>query len=260
MLSYRELFKDLNFTDNIINNLDILSSRKVLNLNPYKDNNSNEYLKSELKSDETYNVSLTISSKLNCETYLLGIQDNNNNIYHCILSILDDEYITNTKNIQNKDAEFLRLKLISDIDEKYSNIKYIKEFKKIINNEILVNNNIFLYLSIYFKMNFYILDNSKLLKYGNDYEKIIILERRESYYFPVINKNTRYFEKSDIEELDKSSIFVDSIVNKNQYNTMKLSEIQNIALDKGISIVKKNKKGDKDINKTKKELIIEIAP
>ena len=258
MLSYKELFSEFKFSKNVISNLDILASRKVLNLNPYKDNNLHSYIKSDIKKNNTYEVPELINNNINYELFLLGICSDNNNIYHCILSILDEEYITNTDNIKNKDAEFFRLKLIADLDENYSTFKYIKEINKILNNDILVNNNIFLYLSLYLSKTIYIIENNNIFKYGDNYEKSIILLKKEYYYFPIINSIFKIFDSNELDNINKLSKLIEKISVTVSYNKMSLIQIQDIAKSKDIIITKKNKKGDKYIKKTKNDLIKEI--
>ena len=238
MLSYNEILTELGFSKNIITNLDKLSSRKVFDINPYKDNNLHTYVESDIKKNNTYEVPELINNNFNYELFLLGVSTDNNNIYHCILSILDDEYIINTDNLKNNDAEFLRLKLISDLDEKFSDFKYIIEIKKILNNEILVSNNIFLYLSLYLSNTFYIIENNNVLKYGNDYEKSIIFLKKENCYFPIISKKIKIFDSIELDKISNLSKLIEKINIPLSYKKMSLLQIQEIAKSKNIIIIK----------------------
>ena len=255
MLSYKTILAKLDFKENVINNMDCHISKKVLNINPYSDNNSHKYLEDTYKENNTYKISELIKTEFNDDLFLLSLTKDNN-LYHCILSIFDNEYITNTKNVQNKDSEFLRLKLISDLDENYRDINGIKEYKNILNKIILVNNKIFLYLSVYFKLSFFIVEENKIYKYGDKYTTAIIFYLKNNYYYPVISNNKKIFEIDKLNQIDNNSTLISKVKNNNII--LSLIEIQNIAKEKNINIMKKNKKGDKEIKKTKKELLNEI--
>lgn len=250
MLSYKSILTELGFKENVINNMDCHISRKVLNINPYSDNNSYKYLE-----NNTYKISELIQTEFNNDLYLLSL-NKDNNLYHGILSIFDNEYITNTKQIQNKDAEFLRLKLISDLDEKYRDINGIQEYNYILNKNILVNNKIFLFLSVYFKLSFFIVEENKIYKYGDKYTTAIIFQKQNNFYYPVISNNKKIFEIDKLSKIDNDSTLITKIKNSNII--LSLIEIQNIAKENKINIMKKNKNGNKEIKKTKKELLNEI--
>ena len=159
----------------------------------------------------------------------------------------------------------LKYKMAIDLDKENLYEKYNyrhKRFKKtdlqnsLIENDRVLHKFFYNYLADYFSINLIEIDD-KICKYINSYNKlrysILIYKNQNKYH---IRYRNNYESLKENEFLSKHYILKKK--KKNNINKLKLAELQNMAISKGIDIKKMGKK--QKINKTKSELINEIFP
>ena len=199
------------------------------------------------------------------EFYIL----NTSSIFESLLALFDDEYYKEQDNINKKYADFLRIKLLTDLDERFSNLKNKNKVRNILDLRTEINDELFYYLKEFFGVSIFIIkQNTKLIKkytYDENNNCVFIINI-DSKYYPIIgkkeNQNIRIYNNDFIDKYDlfKNCKEFTDIKTEDNNNLTKLSlvEIQEKAKEYKINIMKLNKKGDKEIKKTKKELINEI--
>lgn len=265
MLETKIILESLGCKKNIISKVSNFEKNKVINLNPYNNNNSYNYI------DEKNNQKilplpdfLKILESEN-EFYIL----NTTSIFECLLALFDDEYYKEQDNINKKYSDFLRIKLLTDLDERFSNLKNKNKVRNILDLRTEVNDELFYYLKEFFGVSIFVIkQNTKLIKKYtfDENNNCVFLIDIDSKYYPIIgkieNKNVRIFNNDFTDKYDlfkKCKEFTDiKSEDNNNFNKLSLVEIQEKAKEYKINIMKLNKKGDKEIKKTKKELITEI--
>lgn len=261
MLETKIVLKELGCNNEVINKIIEIEKNKVVNLNPYNINNSSTYLKDEVK-EKVFELPLFLKfMNKDYSFYILNVK----NFYECILALFDDEYFEEEEKVNIKYAEYLRIRLLTDLDEKYSDLKNKKKVREILDNKASVNEEIFFYIKQYFGVNIFNIkqQNQSVKKYENlDNDNCVFIINIDNNYYPIIGKkdtkNIRLFNLKEFEQFEFFTKINKSINTNTDYSKLALPELQQKAEDLNIKIMKKNKKGDKEIKKTKKELILEI--
>ena len=227
-----------------------------IEISKYNDNdNDNDYQNSVFFTIKTQ-LSKELIIKINHIDYIL--------ISVCLVLFDNFSYISDKE--KYKLIKDLKYKMSIDLDKEdlYDKYNYRhKRFKKIdLQNSLIENNKVlhkffYKYLADYFQINIIEIINRKI-KYITNYNK--------SRYSLIIynNKNNFYVKYQNNLKCLKNHEFITtefkiekSIGKKKNIKTLKLPELQKLAISKGIDIKKLGKKGK--INKTKSQLIDEIG-
>ena len=264
MLETNIILVGLGCKKNIIYKINEIEKKKVINLDPYNSNNSNTYINNKINKKTFQLPNFLKSLEQQRDYFILNVE----NIYECVLALFDDEYYKEEEKINKKYSNFFRIKLLTDLDEKFSDLKNKKKIREMLDNRMTVMDDIFYYFKEFFCVSIYVIkeSNKSIKKYINsENQNYVLIIQIENQYYPIIgkedNNNVRIFNDSlMIDELDifkKASKFseVSSEIN---YNILLLADVQKKAQELNIHIMKLNKKGDKEIKKTKKDLITEI--
>jgi hypothetical protein len=263
MLETKVILKKLGCKKDIINKIVMIENNKVINLDPYSNNNVNNYISENIKGKILELPEFLKFLENENEFYVMNVK----NIYECVLVLFDDEYFNEEEKINVKYADFLRIKLLTDLDEKFSDLKNKKKVREILDQLVDVNDEVFNYFKLYFGVNIFIINKEKKFfkKYENSQnDKCIFIIKINNNYYPIVGKkdnlNIRIFNNKDFEKYEffnttNKILEVNSDINYNKYS---LPELQQKAGELNIKIMKMNRKGDKEIKKTKKELINEI--
>jgi hypothetical protein len=265
MLDTIIILKELGCKKNIIDKFNDIQQKKVINLNPYNDNNTNSYIDEEQK-DKTFKLPNFLKEFEDVMDFYII---NTESLYETLLALFDDEYYNEPDEVSIKASDFFRLKLLTDLDENYSNIKNRKNLRLMLDNKITLSDDIFYYLRDYFNVNFYLIKekDKTIKKYTIGSNNNIFILSTNNKYYPIIGKNNNInvrlfnqdnFDINKIVILKNSIEFTEFKSSQINFKNMSLLEIQEKALDLKINIMKPNKKGDKEIKKTKNELINEI--
>lgn len=263
MLETKVILESLGCKKNIILKVENFEKNTVINLNPYNNNNTNNYINKKIKQKILELPDFLKFMEHENDFYILNVS----NIFECILALFDDEYFKEQDNINKKYSDFLRIKLLTDLDERFSNLKNKNQIRSILDKKSEVNDEIFYYLKEFFGVNIYLIkEKNKLIKkysYTENNNCVFIIQIEDNY-LPIIgkvdNQSVRIYNDSFTEkyEIFKNCNELLDVKSEIKLSKLSLLEIQNHAKDLKINIMKKNKKGDKDIKKTKKELITEI--
>lgn len=175
-------------------------------------------------------------------------------IYDTFLSMNDSKKRECMKNI--------KYKLSVDLDKKdlYKKYNYsTKRFKKstlqadLMDNKCLKTDSFHRYLGDYFDLNF-IIKRADTFEFLNEYSKnrysILIFGVDDDYYIQYNINGHSFVDNDYTKEFNK-------IQNRNLYNKKTRTDLQTIATNHDINIMKKGKSGF--IKKTKKELIEELV-
>ena len=267
MLETNFILNKLGCNKDLINNVKILESKKVVSIDPYNNNNNFKYITSQ-KDDKTFSIPDYLDNLIQgLNIYILNVK----NIYESILSIISNEYLIENDDNKNKLSTTFMIKLLTDLDESYGNIKNKKNLRLMLDKKKVINDDIFYYLKEYLKSNIYLINdlNKTIKKYelNSKVEKEIniIFLKKDNNYFPIFGKvdnQTLKTYNSDMFENEKfkNSVILKEFSSKNtNLKSQHLKNIQDIAIKLNINIMKPNKKGDKEIKKTKNELITEIS-
>lgn len=263
MLETKIILESLGCKKNIISKIEQFEKNKVINLNPYINNNNNNYIDDKQKQKTLQLPEFLKFMELENEFYILNLS----NLYECLLALFDDEYYKEQENINKKYCNFLRIKLLTDLDERFSHLKNKNKIRSILDQKSEINDEIFYYLKEFFGMNIYVInEKSKLIKkyLYLDTNNCVFIINIENNYYPIVgkkdNENIRIYNNNFTDKYDIFKNCNEYSDIKSEINLSKLSllEVQNHATDLKINIMKLNKKGDKEIKKTKKELIDEI--
>ena len=249
----------------------------------------NKYLienKFDFLNKNIFNIPNKYNKYFNNNFYLLKDNDTSNTFIKSILYIIFPNYRHFNKKSKDKFTRDLFNQMANDLEEKklYNFFNYNKnhKFNRSSLNEKLHQyenidqdklNYVRQYIVDYFNLNIYIFDNEDILvmkyncKYDNNYEDLdkfnttIFLIKEDNHYTSIINKDcngifNNCINKNIIDNINKfnSNQLVSKKDKKVNYSKMKLSEIQEVALNKGIDIKKEGKQG-KMKNRTIKELI-----
>lgn len=265
MLETKIILESLGCKKNIVSKVSEFEKNKVINLNPYNKNNSYNYI-DEKNNQKILSLPdfLKILESEN-EFYIL----NTSSIFESLLALFDDEYYKEHDDVNKKYADFLRIKLLTDLDERFSDLKNKNKIRNILDLRSEVNDELFYYLKEFFGVSIFVIkQNSKLIKKYtfNENNNCVFIIDNDSKYYPIIgkidNKNVRIYNNDFTDKYDIFKKYKEftNIKSDEEFNLTKLSlvEIQEKAKEYKINIMKLNKKGDKEIKKTKKELITEI--
>jgi hypothetical protein len=267
MLDSKLILSELGCKKEIINKLLELEKNKVVNLNPYNTNNTNIYVKEDLKDKIFKLPSFLKDIEKEYEFFIFNVE----NIFECLLSIFDEDYYQEQENNNKKFSNILRIRLLTDLDEKYKNISNKKNLRSMLDEKISISTDIFYYIKEYFGVSIYLIhESTKLIKqyvYQNNNNFVFIIEINNKFY-PIIGKNldnknlTKFnnnnFNISEYDFFNQAKQLVDSKTSEINFKNLCLTDIQEKAKCLNIKIMKLNKKGDKEIKKTKNELIYEI--
>lgn len=263
MLETKIILKELGFKNDILSRINQIENNKVLNLDPYNNNNVNNYIKENIKQKILDLPDFLKFLENENEFYVMNVT----NIFECVLALFDDEYFKEEEEVNIKYADFLRIKLLTDLDEIFSDLKNKKKVREILDKKSIVNDEVFNYFKEFFGVNIFLINKEKKtfkkFEYKENTNCVFILNINSDYY-PVIGKkdnlNIRIFNYNDFEKYDyfKLNNKVSEVISDTNFSKYSLTELQQKAGELNIKIMKMNKKGDKEIKKTKKELITEI--
>jgi len=263
MLETKNILESLGCKKSIILKVNQFEKKKVINLNPYNNTNTNSYIDKKNKQKILKLPEFLKFLEIENESYILNV----NSIYECVLALFDDEYYNEEDNINKKYSDYLRIKLLTDLDEKFSYLKNKNKIRSILDNKLEINDEIFYYMKDFFGVNIFVIkeDNKLIKKYSfSENNNCIFIIKIDNKYYPIIgknnNKNIRIFNNDLTDKYDlfkKCKVYTD-IKSEINFNKLSLTEMQDYSKELNINIMKLNKKGDKEIKKTKKELISEI--
>ena len=245
--------------------INITTDKLNLNTNNNKNLNKSFTYKNYYK-DNSY---IFIDNKLICNIFEnhqnIQIKSNEPIVFGiCILIYKKFLYLNNSK----RDLFIKELKYIMavDLDRKnlYEKFKYNhKRFKKtefqndLIENKTMNNEYFYMYIGDYFNINIIFKDND-LIKYFNNYNSnrysLLIINFDNDIYVHYNCDNTSLLsDELCIKNNINLKMNITKKTTKNNYNNLKISDLQNMAKSKNIDIKKQGKTSL--INKTKKELI-----
>lgn len=210
--------------------------------------------------------------------YLYGFK-NPESFYKSIVLQTVSDYILKSKSEKYTQAITFKREMAINLNEYYSKNLYRKlKFNKNGMTQTLLTDNLIdyptkIYMSDYIKYNIYILDivNKTYANYNKKYDNNLVLIFYDNTYLPVMNSNGHnYFNTKFISNIEENfnlmmdnehynlveNISCESDENVN-YNNLSLTDLQKLATEKQINILKPGKSG-KDIKKTKKELSTEL--